>query len=718
MKRIATLIVAALSAWPAAAQEYEAFFEEFDVILHQVQVNVLDRDGNPIRGLKKEDFDVRLDGLSQTIETIEEIDLKATVAGASERGEALPEQARRLFVFFFDLRFSNKKGVLNAQRAAREFVMSQMLPTDLAGVFTYTQLAGVSMVTNFTSDQNHLMAAVDSLGLYRAKNIIPGPSGYFLNGLLQDTIAMQGLSPDGLVSGTSAALRRSGSGLASEHIEELLRLAQNTERNNYYREVFSFLASMEKFGDGLRFIRGRKNMLWFSAGFDARALVGASSDELRRNAELTMFGLHERVPSDQLGRGDIQSFSTRVVEALQGSGTVVFALDTSQVDDLANNKTGLQTLNFFSVDTGGRVFTNQNTFEEPLEEIQEITNHYYLVSFYPESKRKKEVARLKIKVNAPKAKVYTNRGLLLDPDFKNMTQIEKNIQISEYIARDQIVRGLPIDVAVAQMPTKDAFVKLTLGVELGGDYFMAPDMKRKNREIEVYALAIQEENEQVFDQSYFSFRIEPSKLEQVLDKTGVKYFATLFVKSGAYKVKVVARDLVNGKIGSYIAKINVDRNDLALAGPVVLANDNWALMRKPERLERQQKEGDLDFSYPYTIGDKMLAPSNQPVVNAGGKARFFYTLNYRRNAAVDLEPSVQMMFMNNENKLIQIPAGAIAAKTELREDAPYLTNVMVTIDMKQVGLKVGETYKLMAYFGFQEKLPAIRSMAEFTVAEL
>jgi len=719
MKRIAAITALILFALPATTQEYEAFFEEFDVILHQIQVNVLDRDGKPIRGLTKEDFEIKLDGQFQTIETVEEIDLEAVVAGADARGEAISEQARRLFVFLFDLQYSNKQGVLNGIKAANDFVQAQMLPTDLASVFTYTQLRGVSMVTNFTNDQDHLLRAINTLGLDDTKNLNRGPSGYYLDGLLQTTMDTMGLSAEGLQQGTGQTNRNSASGFAAEHLEEMLRLAQNTDRNNYYREVFNLLAGLEKFGDGLRFIRGRKNLIWFSSGFDARALVGASSEELRRNAELAMFGEHERVPFDQLGRGDIQSFSTRVVESLQGSGTVVFAVDTSGLDEAANSKSGLQTLNFFSVDTGGRVFTNQNRFDEPLGEIEDITNHYYLVSFYPDTKRQKEVARLRVTVNEPRAKVYTNRGLLLDPDFKNMTQIEKNIQISEYIARDQIVRGIPIGLSVTQSPMTGPLTKLSLGVELRGDYFLSPDIKAGERNIEIYAIAVQEETEQIFDQSYFNFRIDPRKLTTVLEKTGVKYFATLFVKRGDYKIKVVARDLENGKIGSYIARVKAeDYNNLTLTGPVTLSEENWVVIRKPESMEERFKSGDLDFSYPYQIGEKVFIPSSEPIVASDRQARFFYSLNYRRSASVKAEPQLQMLFMDEEQKLIQIPPQAITAQTELRDEQPFLTNVLVTIDMRQVKLETGKSYKLMAYFSFEDQLPPIKSMAEFTVAEL
>ena len=383
----------------ATAQEYESFFEELDVILHQVQVNVLDGDGQPIRGLSKADFALLLDGKIQSLERIEEIDLERLATGSDQGETALPQQGRRLFVFLFDLRYSTKRGVLSAQEGARNFVMDTMLPSDLAGVFTYTQLAGVSMVTNFTNDPNQLLPAIDTLGLSSAKNVIPGPSGYLLNEFLDDVNEIQGFDQFGGL--TTSGAQGTGGTFAAEHLDEMIRLARTTEQSNYTREVLDFLTAMRKFGDGLRFIKGRKNLVWFSTGFDANTLIGDDFQTIRQNAEYAMLGQYERVSRDQMGRGDIQSTSQRVIEALQGSGTVVFAVDTSLIDGFSTEKHGLATLNYFSVDTGGRVYSNNNKYDKALANIKDITNHYYLLSFYPQSQSGKSVAKLRVKIPTP-----------------------------------------------------------------------------------------------------------------------------------------------------------------------------------------------------------------------------------------------------------------------------------------------------------------------------
>lgn len=712
------LVLLALVPMLGMSQEFDSFFEEYNVVLYQLQVNVLDKQGNPIKGLKAEDFQLKLEGTQQEIESIQEFELESVVNESDIKAAEIPQQARRLFVFFFDLRFSTKRGVLNAQEAAKDFVTSEMLPTDLAGVFTYNPLRGVSMVTNFTNDSNHLMTALDTLGLETAKHVIPGPAGYYMNDILSSSRKLNGFNENGLLTSSPGNNRRGTGDLGSLHIEEMMRKAQNFEKLNYDREVANFLASMTKFADGLQFIRGRKNMVWFSTGFDSTSLIGASNETLQKNAERAMFGDHDQIDPDQFGKGEIQSAAQKAVEALQASGTVIFALDTSMIEGSSASKHGLQTLNFFASDTGGRVFTNQNKFEAPLQDVKNITNHYYLVSFYPDAKVKSgRVGKLKVKVNHPKAKVYTNRGLLLDPNFKGMTQIEKDIHISEYIARDQVVRGMPIDVGVMQVPTNDGFVKLNVGVDFRGDYFTSPGVNEQIRDIEIFTIAYERHTNQVFDQSYFQFQVDPMRGRSVLDQTGVKYFSNIFVKPGDYKLKVVARDLESGKIGSFIDYINVDRSNIALSGPIVLSNDKWLMVRPPESVERELKAGNYDFSYPFEVGEQTLTPTYAATVAKSKNAKFFYMLDYRDSQFDKQVPTIQLMFMDEENKYIMIPPEAIRAETDLKQYAPHLTNVVVTVDLTQVSLVEGKTYKLMAYFGLKDQ-PALRSMTEVTIASL
>jgi len=707
----------------AFSQSFENYFEEFDVVLHQLQINVLDKDGNPIKDLKKDEFQIKLDGKEQTIETMEEIELESMVANAQANSKPIPEQARRLFVFFFDLRFSSKQGIQNGQESAHTFVNEQMLPSDLASVFTFTREKGISMVTNFTSDVGHLNTAITTLGFADASNVHKGPAGYYLESVLKANMSLNGFDQNGLLRNAPDTGGKGPAGNlgkdASVYLEENLSNAQRTEKKDYQREVGDFLAAMEQFGNGLRFIRGRKNMIWFSSGFDSSGLIGVSMKELQKNAEQTALdGVASSGASfEQMGRGDIQGGTSKVIESLQAAGAMVFAVDTSRPGQ-GSGKAGIQTLNTFAKDTGGKVFTNQNKYDESLADIKSITNHYYMVSFHATGQKKKStVGKLKIKVDRPGARVFTNKGLLLNPDFKNMTQIEKNIQLSEYMARDQVIRGIPLNVGMVTVPAENGLVKLNLGVEISGEYFTDPTKKKqKARPMEIYLMAVDKESDQIFDQTYYQFKADPAKLDaKVLNQTGLKYYANLFVTPGIYKVKVIARDLETGKIGSWIENKTIEAATGQVSTPLVLDDLPWVLMSQPEKLEQQLKSETLDFSYPFLMNGKPMVPTYSSAVKAGTNARFFYTLNYRESAEDKVEPRIRAMFMNDKKEIVQIPPDAIHAETDLRATAPYSTGVVLSIDLSKSNLEADATYQLMVQFDLEGRDP-LRSMSPIKVS--
>lgn len=712
ISRLFFAIVALSGSW-VWAQDYESYYEEIGVVLYQLQVNVQNKKGGPIKGLTAEDFQVRLDGKTQEIQTIEEISLESMVENNRwETLDEIPQQARRVFVFFFDLRYSTRRGLQEARLAATDFVQTEVLPSDLVGIFAYRPLGGISMITNFTSDPGHLIKALDNLSFANGKHIIQDPAGYFLGGLLDDYVTQLFGDPN------SSVINATNNNISNEHLQEMVELSAKSEERNYDREILHFLGSLSAFAKGLKYVRGRKNLVWFSSGFDSGSLIGASFEELSANAERSMSGLYERVRSDQYGEGDVQSKVRKVVKELQGSGTVIFSIDTGALGKKSSEKTGLQTLNMFSVDTGGRTFANRRKLLPALEQIKSITNDYYLVSFYPDANLKRgEVGRLKVKVDAPGARVYTNKGLILEPDFKEMSELEKRIHLAEFVSRDQLVRAIPFEMKINQLPMSDQLVKLSVQAEIRGDYFLVTEQKQKVRNMEIFTYAFVSETNQVFDSTHLQFEIEPRKLSSVLSETGIKYFANLFTKPGAYKIKMVVRDMDTGKVGTAISKIVVQEPTQGLIASEMVTNEPWVLLRDKVVNERKKRLGNLDFSYPFQLASTKPVPQIQPRVTPGQKASFLYLLNYRDTQDDKRIPQIASVIADQMGKPIQLPPDSYQAEYDFKGEAPYLATVMVTIDLDRLDLKTGSSYQLLTQFTLNDQ-PPIRAASPFLVDSL
>ncbi|MFP5284188.1 MAG: VWA domain-containing protein, partial [Thermoanaerobaculia bacterium] len=160
-------------AGSAAAQVAEQTFEETSqVVAVEVPVNVVDRDGKPVRGLTAADFEIFDAGKRQEITGFEVVDLRTREAGAD--GTAAPREepkdvpsARRHFLLLFDFSFSSPTATFKARLAARDFLLNALHPSDLAAVATYSVEHGPQLVVTFTPDRAQLARAIDTLGMKR-----------------------------------------------------------------------------------------------------------------------------------------------------------------------------------------------------------------------------------------------------------------------------------------------------------------------------------------------------------------------------------------------------------------------------------------------------------------------------------------------------------------------------------------------------------------------
>ncbi len=166
-------------------------------------VIVKDKSGQPVPGLKKEDFTVAEDGKPQTISFFDYEELSETPvappppAAASEAkpapaAAAIPPAAaaipaapptdlkpltanqispeksgdlrykdRRLMVMFFDMTSMPIHDQMRAQTAAQKFLKTAMTPSDLMAIMTFS--SDIKVVQDFTDDRDLLAKEIKNL---------------------------------------------------------------------------------------------------------------------------------------------------------------------------------------------------------------------------------------------------------------------------------------------------------------------------------------------------------------------------------------------------------------------------------------------------------------------------------------------------------------------------------------------------------------------------
>ncbi|HEX6862000.1 MAG TPA: VWA domain-containing protein, partial [Thermoanaerobaculia bacterium] len=160
-------VLGVLSSTPLTAQ---GFGDVVRVDVVNVDAYVTGKDGQPVAGLGKDDFEVFEDGKRVEITNFEAVDRAAAPAGSPApagssalpgTAAAHPEDGLRLVVYVdnFNLRMANRS---RAVRQLREFLTRKLVPGDQVMIVTYD--LGLSVRLPFTGDPAAISAALDGLG--------------------------------------------------------------------------------------------------------------------------------------------------------------------------------------------------------------------------------------------------------------------------------------------------------------------------------------------------------------------------------------------------------------------------------------------------------------------------------------------------------------------------------------------------------------------------
>src|SRR5579863_8578937 len=120
--------------------------------LVQIDATVVDKDGNIIKGLTKENFQIQEEGKPQTATALDYFDVERIETAEKADAEPItidlktandPEKLRpivrehRMIVLFFDLTSMAPEDLLRSTNAAMKFLKEQMTPADLIAVVSF-----------------------------------------------------------------------------------------------------------------------------------------------------------------------------------------------------------------------------------------------------------------------------------------------------------------------------------------------------------------------------------------------------------------------------------------------------------------------------------------------------------------------------------------------------------------------------------------------------
>ncbi len=357
-KTLFLLLVMGLAAapWAVFAQEPSAEFEGL-VEVTEVLLDVLavDKSGDAVRGLGKDDFIVEEDGKPVDITGVSFYTTRYDAGGevVVEDGD-IPSS--RYFIFFFhdQLRTTSSIGnrlvrqQLDASRQSQRWVEEQMLPSDWVAVVSYDVKLKVQL--DYSQDRYQILEAIDNA----ARNRDP-----------EKNVGRQGrrLPP----SGAPSLLR---------HLPQGKELRKETKR---------IYDGIRLVADASAYIVGRKNMLMFTIGFG----------EFR--------------PGNPFPTGDPRYYP-QMEQALNDANVAVYTIDLTPTEFDHAQRSFMSEL---ATDTGGYYYGTFLNFITPLQEIAAENVGYYVLSYQSEHPASESgYQEVKVKTRDKKIKVRARKGYL------------------------------------------------------------------------------------------------------------------------------------------------------------------------------------------------------------------------------------------------------------------------------------------------------------------
>ena len=588
--------------------------EEARVVVVEVPVNVVDKDGRPVEGLKAEDFEVFDDGKPQAITGFEILDQRKPLA-PPEPGEApLNPAASRHFLIVFDLSFASVQGVVRARHSARDFVVTRMKELDTAAVATYSVETGFRLIVGFTGDRTQLATAVDTLGLPNLVQRNPDPLALLVtqpNQVSDSPFATSGGEPG---SGLDAAM--------GEALENLQTMFEKSQRQIYRDRISRMLESFGKLAVSLDSVPGRKHILYLSEGFDSRELSGATSANAgAREAEWAIRGQTWKIDNDsRFGNTDLKSQMTRALALFNRSDCTIHSVDIGGLrtgvamtsNDLPVN--GQDSLFYMAEETGGQFLKNANEMGTSFDKLLERTGLIYLLAFQPvRVPENGKFHALKVRVKNKNWHVSARSGYYEPKSQKTLTPIEKNLAQAAAITAALPKTDIPAWVLAAPLPLVEGLSRVPVIVEVPGDRLLATkDGSKMNLDIFVYAI---DKQGKTADYLFQPLGLDLTRTEAMLARGGIKYYGALTLPPGDYTLRTLVRSNETGRFGVTITPIKVANTTEATALPPLFVEDGrqWIMVKG-----KGKGETDSASEYPFAIAGESFVPSALAGIKNGG----------------------------------------------------------------------------------------------------
>ena len=548
--RLATLLVFFAAAGPTAgqnppgqqppppppppaqpSQQQPTFKVRVDYV--EVDVVVTDRQGNLVRDLKKEDFQVLEDGKGQTINTFTQVDIPVERADRPLFAESPIEPDvktnerpfdGRVYVMVIDDLHTRFGRTVRVKAAAKQFIERRLGANDLMAV---VHTAGASDGNQeFTNNKRLLLAAVDRTSGRKLDSATANKTNEF---------------------NRTRDIRQQG---------DPLNDPDDQERGFNARSTLDTLRNVaEWFGS----VHGRrKAILFVSEGIDYDIYdMIASNGSNHQSASMVMDATRDAIAAATRSNVAIYGIDPRGLTDLGDESIEIqsFPDDTSLgigTSSLQNElRLSQDSLRVLSDETGGFAVVNKNDYATAYQRIVEDNSTYYVLAYYPPDARPGRLHKIDVRVTRPGLTVRARKGYVTpkkveEPKTTN-SKSPSTPELREALDSPLPVSGLTMHVFAAPFKGAAPNASVLFGVEMRGrDLNLA-----QNAKLLLSYLAI-DQNGKVKGGNTDSLAMPNLKPETKarIEQTGLRMLNRLDLPPGKYQLRVAAHDTNGGNVGS------------------------------------------------------------------------------------------------------------------------------------------------------------------------
>ncbi len=569
----------------------------------EVPVTVLDRNGDPVRGLTQDRFEIIDQGKARPITSFETIDFASPESLKST--SPLNPVVRRNFLLLFDLTFSSPAGRTKAQEAARNFLARGLHRRDLAAIGTIDVDRGLRLLTAFTTDRNLLSAAIANPVNFRSSDPL-------------QIAGIQGFEAQADQSTANQPEVDAVADFQKDLARGEQRLNEQFKRSRAEREI-KLLGLLSQ---TLRNVNGRKEVVFFSEGFDPKLIQGrgarAAADVQRDEMDQITSGQYWKVDSDaRYGSTSSLSILGEMGRAFHGSDVILHAVDIGGVRVDKDTQQGAQlnsneALFLIANHSGGGVLRNSNDLTADLDRMMRQQEVVYVLGFQPTVTTPGKFHELKVRVKDVPAAHVVHRAGYYERGVEN--SLERVLTTAEIVLNDIPQNDIGVAALAVPFPTKGKS-QVPVILEINGSDLIQ-SAKSNALTVDIFLYAFDDEGI-VRDRMFQRVDVDVTKFADKLRESGIKYYATLSLPEGRYALKTLVRVPQTERKG-------YARTDVAVPPPTEVAVLPPFFFEEPGKW-LMVKGGSHDVTnavYPFQIDGEPFIPSAAVRVRQGEPRQF------------------------------------------------------------------------------------------------